>query len=325
MKISPNMFAPSIGAQNFSYAPGMQPAPPVNPLFAQPQGNPRREMFSDILMAIGTGLASGNMGNSAQMLAQFSKDRDERKRASMGQNATMEWLKARKADDIIPLVQSGQITPMQAIEMATQAAPERKMFKAADGKDYWQDTLSPVFPGMQTPAEIKMATEEAEKAKTAEKARENAVRTSNIVVEDIDRAIGIMDNQGFSPLSPLPGSRVAGIQGMIESQIPGTPSADFGRLLSTIKANAGFDKLQAMRDASPTGGALGQVSNIELGLLQSAIGNLEQSQSEKQLRENLQRVRSIYAKIIHGTDAPAPETGAQPKRRKFNAQTGELE
>lgn len=61
--------------------------------------------------------------------------------------------------------------------------------------------------------------------------------------------------------------------------------------LSTIQAIIGFDELQRLRDMSPTGGALGQVSERENTLLQSVLGSIAQSQSEKQLDENLARAK----------------------------------
>ncbi len=74
---------------------------------------------------------------------------------------------------------------------------------------------------------------------------------------------------------------------------------DLYNTLTTIKANVGFDKLQDIRDNSPTGGALGQVSTFELEQLQSVMGSLVQSQSEEQLDYNLQRL----AGIMEGLDA----------------------
>ena len=50
----------------------------------------------------------------------------------------------------------------------------------------------------------------------------------------------------------------------------GTKANQFGKSLDTIKANVGFGELQKMRDNSPTGGALGQVSQMELDLLNSS-------------------------------------------------------
>lgn len=84
----------------------------------------------------------------------------------------------------------------------------------------------------------------------------------------------------------------AGFVGGMASNIQGTAAYDLGEMLNTIKANIGFDKLQAMRDASPTGGALGQVSEFENRLLQSVRGSLQQGQSPAQLKKNLERVKA---------------------------------
>jgi hypothetical protein len=68
----------------------------------------------------------------------------------------------------------------------------------------------------------------------------------------------------------------------------------------TIKANISFDKLQAMREESPTGGALGQVSTFELQNLMAVFGSLEQSQDANELSYNLRRVQKVYNDVIHG-------------------------
>mgnify|MGYP001600927142 CR=1 FL=1 len=104
---------------------------------------------------------------------------------------------------------------------------------------------------------------------------------NDTVLENIDKAIKNADNY------------TSGFTGAITSNIPGTKAYDQSQTLATIKANLGFDKLQAMRDASPTGGALGQVSEMENRLLQSVWGSVEQSQSPKQLRENLTKIKSL--------------------------------
>ena len=65
-----------------------------------------------------------------------------------------------------------------------------------------------------------------------------------------------------------------------------------------------------MRDASPTGGALGQVSERELGFLQSVFGSLDQSQSAEELAYNIQlcstsTTRSSTAKAITNSSSPS--------------------
>lgn len=112
----------------------------------------------------------------------------------------------------------------------------------------------------------------------------------DLVNDDISRALNRLNDT-------LP---VTGIGGALTKWVPGSPAFDFGEVLSSIQANIGFDKLQAMREASPTGGALGQVSEFENRLLQAVYGSLEQSQSEEQLRYNLMRLHNTYNDIIHG-------------------------
>lgn len=137
------------------------------------------------------------------------------------------------------------------------------------------------------------AAQQAEaEAAQAIKASEQASRYGNVVLEDIDRAVSAIETD------PL---LTTGVVGQWMSGVGGTPANRVGNLLSTIKANAGFDRLQAMRDASPTGGALGSVSEMELALLNSAIGSLEQSNNPDDLVYNLKRVQGIYDEIVNGS------------------------
>ena len=90
------------------------------------------------------------------------------------------------------------------------------------------------------------------------------------------------------------GPSTVGFVGGTSKHVPGTPAFNLAQTISTIQANIGFDTLQAMRDASPTGGALGQVSEREISLLMSTVASLEVGQTEEQLRNNLNQVREHY-------------------------------
>jgi len=74
--------------------------------------------------------------------------------------------------------------------------------------------------------------------------------------------------------------------------VPGTKARDFKADLDTLKANIAFGQLTAMREASKTGGALGQVSERELGLLESALGGLDQGQSVEAFNDNLDKIQN---------------------------------
>lgn len=163
---------------------------------------------------------------------------------------------------------------------------------------------SPVaIPVAGGPVETKQeAAAEAEEAK-----RTREVKQANIVTETIDRAIGLVEGATI----PVTG------MGSFLSSVPGTKARDVAALVDTIKANAGFDRLQQMRNASPTGGALGQVSEMENRLLQATIGNLEQSQSQAQFLANMRAVKETYLDIIHGPgNRPEAQEGAAKKSPK---------
>ncbi len=92
-----------------------------------------------------------------------------------------------------------------------------------------------------------------------------------------------------------------GFMGAIGAMIPGTAARDLQENLKTIEADAAFSSLQQMRENSVTGGALGTVSERELGLLSSAKAALSQSQSPEQFRENLIRYKEVRKQAMLNT------------------------
>ena len=64
--------------------------------------------------------------------------------------------------------------------------------------------------------------------------------------------------------------------------------------VSTLQSTLAFDRLQKMRDDSKTGGALGQVSNIELQLLQNSLTALDPIVGEEAFEQQLQKVEKHY-------------------------------
>lgn len=176
--------------------------------------------------------------------------------------------------------------------------PKEPQFKQIGKDEYgWVDPRTrQVSPVGRSPEKVR---QETERQQTKE-------RAGSIVIDNIDRARGMVEKS--------PGL-TSGMGGQVLSKIGGTAARDVSALLDTVKANAGFDRLQQMRSESPTGGALGQVSNIEIGLLTSAIGSLEQSQSSDQLIRNMKNVKNVYLDIIHGK-------GKGPAREKVESDSG---
>ena len=151
------------------------------------------------------------------------------------------------------------------------------------------------IPGSKAAADVEQA------ASAKEAAREGGIKTAGVVLTNIDEAQRVIAE------SKLPTS---GFTGSMLKKIPGTAATDVGALVNTIKANIGFDKLQAMRDASPTGGALGQVSNQEIDFLQSTLNNLNQEQSQEQFNRQLQILENQYLQTIAKFNAYPEEAKA---------------
>lgn len=107
-----------------------------------------------------------------------------------------------------------------------------------------------------------------------ESAQQRLENASGVIDSLIDRA-GLATT-GFAALS---------------AAIPGTAAANYAADLGNIEAVVGFEELQRLRAESPTGGALGPVSDTENRLLQSSIAAVRQSQGPQQLKANLARLK----------------------------------
>jgi hypothetical protein len=92
----------------------------------------------------------------------------------------------------------------------------------------------------------------------------------------------------------LVGATTTGVIGEVASRVGGTKARDLSGKLDTLKANLGFDELQKMREASPTGGALGQVAVKELARLESTVASLDQGLSERELKKSIEKIEQHY-------------------------------
>jgi hypothetical protein len=129
----------------------------------------------------------------------------------------------------------------------------------------------------------------------AERAAASQTSQARIVLEDIDRVLDLTRNSTIPTSGPI---------GSFASRIPGTAASDVSSLLETIGASIAFDALADMRAASPTGAALGSITERELSLLQATGGSLAQSQTQEQFVRNLERLRVQYAAVVDGVPPP---------------------
>jgi hypothetical protein len=162
-------------------------------------------------------------------------------------------------------------------------------------------------------ADIELQQKQAEKQMEkesdrprAERAVQNAFTDFNVDSSFIDKAI-----EQVSPFTAGAGSYLG--------MIAGTPASDLRNTLSTIQADSAFGRLQQMREASKTGGALGAVSERELTLLQNAAAPLGQDQSPAQLKENLEKYKRVRQNALKQVaEAFKQDYGYYPKGINMN-------
>lgn len=193
-------------------------------------------------------------------------------------------------------------TPTSRVVARGEAKPMARPATAAEKAAYG---LSADTPATMSPdGEIKVLTAAAKDLAADEKAaraREMQAAKAQSIIATID---GVL---------PAIGKTTAGLGGQWLGNVPGTPAYDVGRQIDTIKANLGFQELQAMRESSPTGGALGAIAVQELIALQATVASLDQGQSPKQLEANLKKIRTHYNRWLQAVNGDAAPV-ASPKR-----------
>jgi hypothetical protein len=176
------------------------------------------------------------------------------------------------------------------------------------------ETLDRLLPGVREGA-IKQAQTRATTLENKPKAQmqiASADEQNRLVTGKIDDALKLLDSEGRF-VAGTAGSRLSGLY---------EPATDFQNQLNTIKATIGFDRLQRMRQESPTGGALGAVAVRELDRLEATLGSLDAAQSPAELKKNLNTIKDALTKynqtmrqgykLTYGEDYKAPEGAQQP-------------
>lgn len=121
----------------------------------------------------------------------------------------------------------------------------------------------------------------------AEMALQQFERKAQTVTDTIDKALSLAQNS----------MTATGWGNMLLGGLPNTDARALNNYLDTIKANIGFDQLTQMRESSPTGGALGSVTESENRLLQAVQGAMDPLQGD-QLVQNLQIIRQLYPQVL---------------------------
>lgn len=126
--------------------------------------------------------------------------------------------------------------------------------------------------------------------KTDEAKASGTATASDIITTAADRALDANSERVLG-----------GLFGALAAYNPGTPNAEVYRQTDVLKANAKVENLQAMRNESPTGGALGSVTEGETKMLADQAGALDPA-SPNYERDVKDYTRNLL-RVIHGKEA----------------------
>ena len=129
-------------------------------------------------------------------------------------------------------------------------------------------------------------------------AKQQATNASLIQLETNMGLVGLARELGLEGSGRTGGKGAASVSGLytVISKLPfGTDSRELANVLTTLKSELTFGKLQEMRRNSANGSSgLGQVTNVEIGLLSAAVVSLDPSLGEERFNEQLKRVERHY-------------------------------
>lgn len=169
----------------------------------------------------------------------------------------------------IPQVNGGAPAPGPAPQLGTSQTPAQKAFDEERAKGL-------ATRGLDQP---KATATLSDADRTADFAR-------NTIHDILGETLDPKTNKWVKTKPSQVNFFTTGMLGAME-HVPGSPAHDLQNKLDTIRGQTAISELQKMRDESPTGGALGRVTQQEIDLLAAMRGSLEQTQSGKQLEQSL--------------------------------------
>lgn len=116
----------------------------------------------------------------------------------------------------------------------------------------------------------------------------NVVVSSDVIVDAAAKARALI------------GGGTTGLRGAMTSYNPESDAAEIYRQVDVMRANASIEALSAMRAASPTGGALGSVTEKENKMLADKAGALDPKAGPERFAQQLDDYERTLLRIVHG-------------------------
>ena len=180
---------------------------------------------------------------------------------------------------VVDAVQSGRLSPLEGNRIMDsiqgQAMAERKA----------GPTRSEIL------AREKFEYEKAEDAEENKPLPPVDSKYEEATLTAVDDALGFLTDDTKKFFS-------TGVIGQALSNVAGTDATSLRAKLDTITSGVGFGRLNDMREASKTGGALGNVSEIELRQLNASMGSLNPNQKPSELKKTLETIKEQYESTV---------------------------
>jgi len=235
--------------------------------------------YNDIASQVGSGALSVADANKIADARTNIENTDEWARMN---NTTI----FRRSDG--ETISTGEIPPEMIMELG-EGDNKRLVGINQDGSVGFNVSAASLLSGEDTASDaVPAANPYYNEVATSFNAINQNISTAEQLIADYPRSTGLGGNILQAVTANIPVAREIAMQ----------PRIDLQNQIDSIISNIGFDRLQKMRDESKTGGALGNVSNIELGLLQATIASLKVEQDPELLLMNLQKVRQHYENLM---------------------------
>jgi hypothetical protein len=193
-------------------------------------------------------------------------------------------------------VRPGEIPEFPGVKLETGMT---YLIDPATGKVLKDETGLPVtqaLPGSKRAAEFEKAKKQAEDRQSY---------SEFTLAPQID-AIGVAlakIREGALDIPILPEGQISNVTRGLLSGLPGTGAESVQNAIGTVASIISLEALKQMRLNSPTGGALGNVSDKEGQRLEAAKGDLSVARSPKEVEFNLMRVQNLVIDMVYGTEA----------------------
>ena len=262
-------------------------------LSRQAMGTPEQQAEVSRMIEQGSGMATSQAIPSGSMATEPSLSQQQPQLPQQTQPAAQ------------PRLARGRLLSGGGDEYRPSTAEEEKFYGTKGQVSKKTGKFSPITPppGMvirQSPGggiEFIQGAGAADRfTKAAEEAKKQAVQSADRNIQDLMEAkrlyASVIQSKGILPAAAR----------KLESITPGTQLHTIQKdIIEPFKNRLGLEQLTQLRQASPTGAAVGNPTNAEGQRLESVFGSLDPTASPTIFNRNLNRAIESYLDVIHGT------------------------